>query len=122
MGNPNKNTSLMTYNRNLSQWRSQFAEAASALRAERDRVFHSGHLDMITRIRGGGCQALRDLALELREHGVYSRKLAPCTVEQLILSRLHSNDWQQRTWRQFVGDTVGLAWFRPRRTGRRKAQ
>lgn len=112
----------MNYNSNTNQWRTQFSEAASALYIERERVFRRGQPEMLRRIRAGGLEGLRDLALELRARGVYSRKIAPSAIEHAILCRLHAVDETERTWRQFIAGTVGLAWFKPRRPGRQKTQ
>lgn len=107
----------MRYNRNLSQWRAQFFDAASAIYNERNRVFEKGQVHMITRIRSGGRDGLREVELKLR---VYSPKIAPCTVEHMIMVRLHRMDWKQRTWHAFIKDTVGMTWLRAD-TAKRKA-
>lgn len=103
----------MRYNRNLSQWRAQFSDAASAIHNERNRVFEKGQVHMVTRIRAGGTEGLRELALELCRRGVYSSKISPCTVEHMIMVRLHRQDWEQRSWHRFITDTVGRDWLRP---------
>ena len=112
----------MKYRKSTIAWRAQFAEAAAHIWNDRARFFNDPRNvnEIITRLRSGKAEALRDVARELRKRGIYSGKTALCTIEHALMVRLfHAKE--AADWPSFVRSTVGLGWLKELEGDRRAA-
>ena len=101
------------------KWRAMHAEANAQLWAVRDRFFEHSLQEVENRIRFGGRQALRKIALELRDKGVYSSKTAPCVIEMAVMKRTYALSKGRVKWETYVrgllGDTFFMSYYEARR-------
>lgn len=103
----------MKFKSSTSKWRDQYTEAAEHLWRDRESFFSNPRNaeEMRERLVAGKLETLRDIARELRRHGVYSRKTALCKIEFALLKRLHIMLNPGMKWENFVSQTVGMGWF-----------
>lgn len=103
----------MIYHKDTDRWRGIHAEAAAHLYAVRAAFFanRKNARTMFRRMKKGHSQALREIAREIRDAGIYSRKTALRQVEFALLARLHSEYHPSQPWSDFTRETVGLGWL-----------
>ena len=87
------------------------AEANAHLWAARERFFGDSLWEVEHRIRLGGRRALRDIALELRDKGVYSPKMAPRVIELAVLKRAYAGVRGRVKWDAYVRELLGDTFF-----------
>jgi len=120
-GRHNHRFYTMKFPRNITKWRAMHAEANAQLWAARNRFFGDSLREIESRIRFGGRQALRKIALELRDRGVYSAKTAPSVIELAIIKRIYASVSNQVKWEAYVRGLVGSTFFMPYYEARRAA-
>lgn len=113
----------MNFRTRTLTWRARHTEAGKRLQEDRDAFFSDqlNVLEMVRRVRGGHHQALRDLARELRDRGLYAPTTALGQIELRVMKRLRASHKPGMPWDTFVRSTVGMGWMAPDRHRDRRA-